>query len=98
AVVNNPQTDIKSYHEGHSIPLLELCYSTVKNAYNNYQERVNVVSAFKYMSNVPQIYYLQNQYSSHDLNYHVNPFIKSMKEEGLDLEKVVFINYFNQER
>ncbi|AKG73424.1 prolyl oligopeptidase family serine peptidase [Salinicoccus halodurans] len=98
AIVNNPQTDVKNYHEGHSRPLLEMSYGTIETAYNSFRERVNVVNAFKHVDNVPHIYYIQNQYSFHDLKYHVNPFIKSMKEDELEIEKVTFINYFDKER
>lgn len=98
AVVNNPQTDIKSYYQGHSSPLLSLCYGDVEEAYSNYEERVNIVSAFKNSSYIPKVYYIQNQYSTHDLKFHVNPFIKLMKEEELDIEKIIFINYFDKEK
>src|SRR5699024_6482400 len=98
SIVNNPQTDIKNYHIGHSQPLLELSYGSVDRAYTDYLERVNVVEAFKYSGYVPKVYYMQNQYSFHDLKFHVNPFVKSMKEQELALEKIVFINYFDKER
>lgn len=98
SIVNNPQTDVKSYHEGHSIPLLELSYGTVENAYENFRERVNLVTAFQYYNYVPKIYYIQNQFSHHDLKFHVNPFVKSMKEKELEIEKVFFLNYFDKEK
>lgn len=98
SVVNNPQTDVKSYHSGHSHPLLELSYGDINVPYIDFKERVNVVANFKYTSYVPKVYYIQNQYSHHDLKYHVNPFIKDMKENNLDLEKIYFINYFDKER
>lgn len=98
SIVNNPQTDVRNYHEGHSYPLLELSYGNVDVAYSNYLERVNVAEAFKYTDNVPKVYYIQNQFSNHDLKFHVNPFIKSMKEYELDLEKIIFINYFDKEK
>ncbi|QQD85660.1 prolyl oligopeptidase family serine peptidase [Jeotgalicoccus sp. ATCC 8456] len=98
SIVNNPQTDVRSYHEGHSYPLLELSYGNIDQAYKDFPERVNVAEAFKYTNYVPKVYYIQNQFSHHDLKFHVNPFIKSMKEYELDLEKIIFINYFDKEK
>lgn len=98
SIVNNPQTDVKNYHEGHSKPLLELSYGSIENAYENFGERVNLICAFQYYNYVPKIYYIQNQFSHHDLKFHVNPFIKSMKEKQLDIEKVIFLNYFDKEK
>lgn len=98
AIVNNPQTDVKNYHEGHSKPLLELSYENIENAYNNYSERVNVVNAFKYYGYVPKVYYIQNQISHHDLKFHLNPFIKSMKDNNLSIEKIILINYFDKDK
>lgn len=98
AVVNNPQTDITKYHDGHSKPLLELSYGSVENAYTNYGERISVIDAFKYYGNTPKVYYIQNQISNHDLKFHVNPFIKLMKDDELGIEKIIFINYFDKEK
>lgn len=98
AIVNNPQTDIRSYYEGHSKPLLELSYGSVDNAYNNYIERVNVVGAFKHSNYMPKIYYIQNQFSHHDIKFHVTPFLKDIKENELDIEKLTMINYFDKEK
>lgn len=98
AIVNNPQTDVKSYYEGHSKPLLELSYGDIDNAYNNYIERVNVVEAFKHSGYIPKVYYIQNQISNHDIKFHVTPFLKAMKDNDLDIEKLIFINYFDKEK
>lgn len=98
AIVNNPQTDITTYYEAHANPLLERVYGSNPVNYQNYKHRINVVDAFNYYGNVPNVYYIQNQFSAHDIRCHVNPFIKQMKEEDLSIENIIFINYYDEEK
>jgi hypothetical protein len=97
AIVNNPQTDIRNYHPSHSEPLLEACYGSVEEAYEDYAYRVNVAEAFVKNNNMPMIFYIQNQLSAHDIKYHFNVFLKSLKENKMDLKKLVCINYYDKE-
>lgn len=98
SIVNNPQTDIKNYHVGHSKPLLELSYGSIENAYDNYAERVNVSNAFIAAEFVPKIFYIQNHFSHHDLKFHLNPFIKDLKEKNLNIDNISLITYFDKEK
>lgn len=94
ALINNPQTIVQNYYEGLSGPLLKMAYR--EESLEKFKYRINVAEAFKYYDYVPKAYYIQNQLCFHDVNKHVNPFKVKMKELGLSLEPIIFINYYDE--
>ncbi|MBY8908340.1 S9 family peptidase [Salinicoccus roseus] len=99
AVVNNPQTNVLNYYPSAVEPLMEHVYGTCdrEELLGRYGHRLSILEAFKYYGHVPVIHYFQNQLCEKDLNQHLNPLIKGMQEEGMEMNHLYVNQYFDSD-
>lgn len=80
AIVQNPQIDVSKYHG-------DFFNDLVKNNYNGEppnNECLNVISLYKKIRYIPDVYYIQNTYDTHHFDIHFKLFIdgiSSLREE-----------------
>ncbi|TVT28872.1 hypothetical protein FO441_00915 [Salinicoccus cyprini] len=96
AIVNNPQTDVKRYHEPLSKPLIEEIYGSIEAAYDQYVHRLRVADAFEHYGNTPEVHYCQNRLCVSDMKRHYTPFLADMSTRKLGLGQLQLYLYHDK--
>jgi len=101
AVVNNPQTNVAKYHKTHVDNLYQAVYGESDDDFHKFDlKRIDAIKFFESTHYVPEIVYIQNLASQHDVSNHLVPFIQGLSK--LDGEafknKVSTIFYHDKER
>lgn len=96
ALVNNPQTIVKNFYIRH---VNNLKKAVVPNGEFE-EERINTVEFFKKINYIPQIKYVQNLASQHDMEKHLVPFINGLQEldESLFKNRITLEFYANNKQ
>ncbi|MGM0853924.1 MAG: heparinase II/III domain-containing protein [Bacillota bacterium] len=102
AVVNNPQTIVNNYYEGHVTRMYECAYPNLskEDILKQFTQRLNIIEFYKSIKYIPTVYYLQNLGCNHDVKNHLTPFVESIKavNESYGFNNIKFDYYFNKEQ
>ncbi|WJV30756.1 glycosyl transferase family 2 [Rossellomorea sp. AcN35-11] len=102
AVVNNPQTVVSDYYQSHVEKMYSCSYPeySTEDILKKFGHRLNIVTFFKEINFIPEIYYLQNLACSHDVKMHLTPFLNALKiiNSSREFSNVKFDFYYNQEQ
>ena len=95
AIVNNPQTNILEYREGHVQPFLHTKFRGMskKEAFDRYPTRFSVSELFKSMNYIPRIVYYQNVKDPFHFENHYLAFVQQLYESGIDPNEFQSILY-----
>ncbi|MFM4907551.1 hypothetical protein ACEUCM_00755 [Aeromonas dhakensis] len=75
-IVQNPQIDVRRYHG-------EFYSALIKSNFNGAEpeeEKLNVISLFRKVAYIPNIYYVQNVYDNHHYDIHLPIFMSGISE------------------
>jgi hypothetical protein len=102
ALVNNPQTNIFNYFDGHVNKMLAASYKGMdrETVRKEYGRRLIVMDFYKSIKYVPKITYYQNIAATHDISNHITPFFNELNQSKL-LDKgtrIAFHMYFDPDK
>lgn len=102
AIVNNPQTFVMNYYPRPVSEMLQASYPGMeqKEVVEQFAKRLDVIEFYKSINYVPTIHYLQNIVSIPDIERHLTPFIKGLKDfsDKIFKENIVIELYANSEQ
>lgn len=75
-IVQNPQIDVRRYHGEFYSALIKSNFDGVEPE----EEKLNVISLFRKVAYVPNIYYVQNVYDNHHYDIHLPIFMSGITE------------------
>ena len=86
ALVNNPQTNILSYHEPHVRNLLNIKFGGIskEEASKQYPNRFSVSAFFQSIPSIPRIIYYQNTKDDFHFENHYLPLVNFIYQSGSD--------------
>lgn len=99
-MVNNPQTVVTNYYKSHVNALFETLPSShlIDDIMCKYKTRLNASYFYNEINYIPEIIYLQNVASQHDMKYHLSPFLSELHFMSDFFSKINIVLYCDKEK
>jgi hypothetical protein len=97
--VNNPQTDIRKYHQSLFEKLISICFSgiSLEEALDiKFESRFSVVKHYHDTKNIPNIYYAQNINDKFHMQNHFMPFANEIAKMAAENRSFGDIHFFTE--
>jgi len=100
AVVNNPQTKVLNYLRPFAKSVIRHSYGIdeIEDMEESLLYRLDIAEAIRHHGYFPEkIYYFQNQSCEGDIEKQLNPFLDTLKSNGIDPKGLDIISYFDDQ-